>query len=146
MKPVPKGIYLVAVAFFLAGLVCIGELLPPLFYLFGFERERALLLQAGFEWVLVGGVLAFLLLCYAVFGLVRLHPVPQWALFAMTLLLMFRFLSEPTGNSPFYSPQRIYLNRFLLLLPLMAACVYLLRPRIRAASRELRAPTHRDEK
>ena len=89
-------------------------------------------------------MLAFLLVCYGVFGLVRLRAAPQWSLFAMTLLLMFQSLSEPAGNSPFYSGQRIYLNRLLALLPLIASSVYLLRPRFRAACRELRATTDRD--
>src|ERR1700737_2539233 len=124
MKRAPKGIYLVAVVFFCAGVVCIGALLPPIFYVFGFRREQALLQQSGYRWVLVGGVLGWLLLCYGVHNLVRLRAAPQWVFFAMTLYLMFHLLVEPAGNSPFYSRQQIYLNRFLLLLPLVASCIY----------------------
>jgi hypothetical protein len=109
-----------------------------MYYLFGFERSIGLLQQTGFEWVLVGNVLAFWLLCYGVVALVRLRPLPQWLFLAMTRFLMYQFLSLPV-NSPFYSQQRIYFNRFLLLLPSMAGCVYLLRPRFRTACREFRA-------
>lgn len=138
MKHPSKGIYLVAVAFVFAGLICIGELLPPVFYALGFERKMGLLFQPGSGWVLLGGLLAFWLVCYGVVGLTRLHPAPQWAFFAMTLFLTFRCVSEPVTNSPFYSVQRIYLARFLLLVPLIAGCVYLLRPGFRAACREVR--------
>jgi len=146
MKHPPKGIYLVAVVFFFAGLLCIGDLLPRIFYASGFKRETGLLSQPGYVWVLVGGLLAFWLMCYAVVGLVRLRSAPQWAFFAMTLFLMFRCVSEPAVNSPFHSAQRIYLTRFLLLAPLIAGCVYLLRPGFRAACREFRATAHPETK
>ena len=142
MKRPPMGIYLVAVAFFFAGLLCIGEVLPLIFYTLGFKRETGLLRQDGYVWVMVGGFLGFCLVCYAVRGLVRLQSAPQWAFFAMTLFITFRCVSEPAGDSPFHSEMRIYLNRFLLLLPLIAGSVYLLRPGFRAACREFRATTH----
>jgi hypothetical protein len=141
MKRPPKGIYLVAVAFFFAGLLCIADVLPRIFYKLGFKRETALLFQPSYGWVLVGGLLAFWLMCYAVVGLVRLRSAPQWAFFAMTLFLTLRFVSEPAVDSPFHSEMRIYLNRFLLLLPLIAGSAYLLRPGFRAACREFRATT-----
>jgi len=88
--------------------------------------------------VITGGLLALFLVCYGVFLLTRLHPAPQWLMFGMTLLLTIRLAAEPAGGSPFYSAQRIYLNRFLLVLPMIASCVYLRRPRFRAACREAR--------
>ena len=59
--------------------------------------------------------------------------MPQWALFAMTLLVMFElvFMSEPANGSPFHSRERIIFNRFLLMLPLIVSCAYLLRPGFR---------------
>ena len=143
MKQPPKGIYLVAVVFLCAGLLCIAALLTPVYYFFGFERRVGLLQQTGYAWVLVGDVLAFWLICYGVVALVRLRPAPQWVFFAMTLFLIFQFFSVPVVNSPFYSPRRIYLNRFLLLLPLLGGCVYLLLPRFRTACREFRATIHK---
>jgi hypothetical protein len=142
LKRPPKGIYLVAVAFFFAGLLCIGDLLPRVFYALGFKQEIGLLSQRGSVWVLVGGLLAFWLVCYAVVGLVRLRSAPQWAFFAMTLFLTLRFVSEPAVGSPFHSEMRIYLNRFLWLLPLIAGSAYLLRPSFRATCREFRATAH----
>jgi hypothetical protein len=56
----------------------------------------------------------------------------------MTLLVMFQLVSEPAGSSPFHSREWILFNRFLLMLPLIVSCAYLLRPRFRATCRELR--------
>ena len=115
--------------------------MPRIFYALGFIRETGLRFPPGYEWILVGGFLAFCLLCYAMVGLVRLRSTPQWAFFAMTLFITARFVSEPAVNSPFHSEIRIYLNRFLLLVPLIAGSVYLLRPGFRVACQEFRATT-----
>jgi hypothetical protein len=139
MNRPPRGIYLVAVAFFFAGLLCTAEVLPRIFYTLGFKREIGLLYQPGYTWVLVSGLLAFWLLCYAVVGLVRLWSAPQWAFFAMAFFLTLRFVWEPAVDSPFHPRKWIYLSRFLSLLPLIAGSVYLLRPSFRAICRESRA-------
>jgi hypothetical protein len=136
----PKGIYAVAVVFFFTGMFCVAILLPPVYvHLFGFDDKTAILRQTGYEWVLVGGVLASWMVLYGVYALTRLHPAAQWALFAMTLLVMLYLVSEPAGGSPFYSPEQIVFNRFLLMLPLILSCAYLLRPRFRETCRELRS-------
>src|SRR5687767_5170274 len=109
MKETPKGIYLVAVVFFFTGLLCIADLLPRIFYLFGFERDRGLLWQPGYLWVLLGGLLLSWLLCYGDVAMTRLRPAPQWIFFAMTLFLIFRFMLEPAANSA----HRITLPRVL---------------------------------
>jgi hypothetical protein len=77
--------------------------------------------------------------CYGVALLVRLHPAPQWLMFGMTLFLTVRAAATPAGDSPFYSAPRMYLNRFLLVLPMIASCVYLRLPRFRAACRKFRS-------
>jgi hypothetical protein len=136
-----KGIYAVAVVFFFFGMLSVGMLMPPIYvHLFGFTEKDALLRQAGFEWVLFGGVAASWLVLYGVYALTRLHPAPQWALFAMALLMLFQSVTERADDSPFYSREQIIFNRVLLLLPLILSCVYVLRPRFRATCRELRAP------
>jgi len=91
MNRTPKGLYVVAVVFFLMGLVCIAELLAVIFYALGFERGRGLLFQPGHLWVLLAGLLLFWVLCYAVVALVRQRPVGQWIFMAMTVFLAVRF-------------------------------------------------------
>ena len=93
---------------------------------------------ATIRWVLAGYVLALCLVCYGVFLLTRLHQAPQWLMFGMTLFLTVQAVTSPAGNSPFYSASRLYLNRLLFVLPMVASCVYLLRPHFRAACREFR--------
>ncbi len=88
--------------------------------------------------MVTGYALAFCLVCYGVALLTRLHPAPQWLMFGMTLFLTVRSVAAPAGDSPFYSGPQIYLNRFLLVLPMIAGCVYLRLPRFRAACREFR--------
>ena len=75
---------------------------------------------------------------FGMLSVVRLHPAPQWALVAMTLLMMFQLVSESAGGSPFYSREQMTFNRFLLMLPLILSCAYVVRPSFRAACRELR--------
>lgn len=140
-KP-PKGIYAVAVVFFFTGMLCISLLMPPIYiHLFGFSEKGGLIQQAGYQWVLVGGVLASWLVLYGVYALTRLHPAPQWAMVAMTLFMLFElvFASQPVDSSPFYSRQQMIFNRLLLMLPLILSCAYLFRPGFRASCRELRA-------
>ena len=140
-KP-PKGIYVIAVVFFLTGMICIALLMPPIYVrLFGFSEKSGLIQQAGYQWVLVGGVLASGLVLYGVYALTRLHPAPQWAMVAMTLFMLFElvFASQPVDSSPFYSREQMIFNRFVLMLPLILSCAYLFRPGFRASCRELRA-------
>ena len=141
LKP-PKGIYAVAVVFFFTGMICISLLMPPIYvHLFGFSEKDGLIQQAGYQWVLVGGVLASWLVLYGVYALTRLHPAPQWAMVAMTVFMLFElvFASQPADGSPFYSREQMIFNRFLLMLPPILSCAYLFRPGFRAACQELRA-------
>jgi hypothetical protein len=97
MNGAPKRIYLVAVVFFLTGLVCIAELLPIIFYPLGFERGKGLLFQPQYLWVLLCGFLLFCLLCYGVAGLVRSRPAARWAFLVMILFLVIRSLTANVG-------------------------------------------------
>jgi hypothetical protein len=132
-KPRPKALYLVAVVFFAAGLICIAELVNVISGALGINPA----VNLTNLWVLPAYVLALCLVTYGAGMLVRLHPVPQWLLFAMTVFLTVRFATMPAGDSPFYSEARIYLNRFLLVLPLIASSAYLLRLRARRRDSEL---------
>lgn len=132
----PRGIYLVAIVFFASGLVCMAQFLNVAFAAMGIEAGLNI---ATIKWVVTGYVLALGLVGYGVVLLARLHPVPQWLMFGMTLFLTVQSIAAPAGDSPFYSPSRIYLNRALLVLPLVASCVYLLRPGFRSACRAFRA-------
>jgi hypothetical protein len=67
-KKPPKGIYLVAIAFFVAGLLCMAELLNVIFAALGVEQRLNL---ATIKWVLTGYVLALCLVCYGVALLTR---------------------------------------------------------------------------
>lgn len=131
MRP-PRGIYFVAIAFFVATVICLSELLNTISDALGIDQSLNL---ATIHWLLALGFAALCLTCYGVVLLVRLHPVPRWLMFAMTLFLTVQMAVTPTGGSPFYTPSRIALNRLLLVLPMIASCVYLLRPGIRAAGR-----------
>ena len=136
MKTPPLGIYIVAIVFMFAGLLCAAELFGVLLAALGVAPGLSV---TSMKWLLPGYVVGLCLVCYGVFFLIRLHPVPQWVMFGMTLFLTMQLAMAPAGDSPFYSAPRIYLNRMLLFLPLFACCVYLARPAFRQASREFRA-------
>jgi intracellular septation protein A len=134
-KKPPKGIYLVAIVFLVSGLICMAQFLNVVFGAFGVEG----LSLSNSKWIVTGYGLAFCLVCCGVALLTRLHPLPQWLMFGMTVLLTVQMIAWPARDSPLYSAQRIYLNRALMVLPMVASCVYLLRPRFRAACRTFRA-------
>jgi hypothetical protein len=140
MKQPPLGIYIVAIVFLFAGLLCVAELFGVMLAALGVAPGAS---PASMKWVLPGYVVGLCVVCYGVFFLIRFHPVPQWVMFGMTLFLTMQLAVAPAGDSPFYSAPRIYLNRMLLFLPLIASCVYLARPRFREASREFRAARSR---
>jgi hypothetical protein len=135
-KKPPKGIYFVAIVFFVGGVICMADLLNVIFPVLGIEEGLNL---ATIKWVLTGYLLALCLVCYGVVLLTRLHPAPQWLMFGMTLFLTVRVTAAQTEDSPFYSAPRIYLNRALLVLPMIVSCVYLQLPRFRAACRRFRS-------
>jgi hypothetical protein len=130
-KP-PIGIYVVAVVFLFAGLLCVAELLGVMFTWLGVDPGPS---TTSMKWLLPGYVLGLCLVCYGVFFLIRLHPAPRWLMFGMTLYLTIQLAVAPADDSPFYSASRIYLNRLLLALPLIASCIYLAQPRFRRAGR-----------
>jgi hypothetical protein len=132
-KP-PAGIYVVAVAFFIAAMVCTVWVLSIVLGALGLDAR---LNVTTLKWMLPAYVLALCLVCYAVALLVRLHPVPQWVMVGMTVFLLVQAVTTP-ADSPFYSVPRIYLNRTMLLLPMIASCVYLVRLRGRATPRSSR--------
>ena len=134
-KKPPTGIYFVAIPFFLGGFICMAQLLNLIFPAVGIPEGLNL---GTIKWVLTGYLLALGVVCCGVALLTRLHPAPQWVMFGITLLLTIQVVTWPAGDSPFYSASRIYLNRILFVLPMIASCVYLLRPRFRAACREFR--------
>jgi hypothetical protein len=133
-KP-PRGIYVVAVVFFLAGLLCIAELVSLISAALGINPAINL---ANLAWVLPLYVLGLCLVAYGAAMLARLHSAPQWLLWAMTIFLTVRLATMPAGDSPFYSEARIYLNRFLLVLPLIMSSAYLVRLRARLRDSKLR--------
>jgi hypothetical protein len=130
-KP-PKGIYAVAVVFFVTGVLSYAQ--------FGGMVANAAGLRGlhlgNSTWVLSAAVVALCLILYGVASLTRMHRIPQWLMFAMTLLWIIQFAMMP-ADSPFYSPARMYLNRLLVLLPMIASCAYLMTARVRAASRPI---------
>jgi hypothetical protein len=133
MTPVasPRGIYAVAVVFFFAGLIVSVQILGLVFALAGWGPVSL----TNVRWSLPLLLVAFFLVLCGVHFLVRMRRLPQWLLFAMTVILMIELAIAPAAGSPFYSPGRVYLNRALLLLPLVASCAYLLTPRVRAITR-----------
>jgi hypothetical protein len=86
------------------------------------------------RWTLPLSCVALFVVLAGVHFMVRMHRIPQWLIFAMTLLFTVIAVS-PAGESPFYSPAQIYMNRALILLPLAASSAYLLTPGVRAATR-----------
>ena len=122
----PLGIYIVAVVFLVAGLLCVAELFGAMLAALGIVEGPNV---ATMKWLLPGYVAGLCLVCYGVFFLIKLHPVPQWIMFGMTCFLTVQLAMAPAGDSPFYSAPRIYLNRMLLVLPLLASCAYLARLR-----------------
>ena len=132
----PLGIYFVAAVFLFAGLLCIAEGIGVMLAGLGIDQGLS---TTTMKWLLPGYVLGFCLVCYGALSMIRFHPVPQWIMFGMTLFLTIQFAVAPAGDSPFYSAPRIYLNRMLLVLPMIASCVYLVHPAFRRACREYRA-------
>jgi hypothetical protein len=122
MKPRPPGIYIVAVVFLFAGLLCVAEVFGAMLAALGIVEGPNM---ATLKWLLPGYVMGLCLVCYGVFFLIRLHPAPQWIMLGMTLFLTVQLAMAPAGDSPFYSAPRIYLNRMLLVLPLIGSCAYL---------------------
>jgi len=122
------GLYIVAVVFLFAGMLCVAELFGALLAALGIVEGPNV---ATMKWLLPGYVVGLCLVCYGVFLLIKLHPVPQWVMLGMTLFLTVQLAMAPAGDSPFYSAPRIYLNRVLLVLPLLASCAYLARLRFR---------------
>jgi len=123
---IPLGIYIVAVVFLVAGLLCVAELFGAMLAALGIVEGPNV---ATMKWLLPGYVAGLCLVCYGVFFLIKLHPLPQWIMFGMTCFLTVQLAMAPAGDSPFYSAPRIYLNRMLLVLPLLASCAYLARLR-----------------
>ena len=111
----PRGIYLVAIVFFASGLLCAGQLLQVVFEALGLHGLNL----ANSRWFLSGYVVAFCLVLCGVALLARLHPLPRWLMFGMTLFLTIQAVAMPAGDSPFYSASRIYVNRALMVLPLI---------------------------
>jgi hypothetical protein len=135
MKHSQKGIYIVAIVFLFAGLLCVAELFGMMLAALGMTEGPNV---ATMKWLLPGYVAGLCVVSYGMFSLIRLHPVPQWIMFGMTLFLTIQLAVAPADDSPYYSASRIYLNRILLALPLIASCVYLARPGFRQACREFR--------
>jgi len=119
------------VAFFIAAMFCSAWLLNVVL---GAFRLDARLNLATLKWMLPAYVLVLCLACYGVWLLAQLHPLPQWMMFGMTMVLLVQAIATP-ADSPFYSAPRIYLNRALLLLPMLASCAYLLMLRLRTTTR-----------
>jgi hypothetical protein len=127
MSRAPKGIYLVAGMFFFSGLACIAELLAFIFHSLGFQQGRGLLFQSGSLLIVLCGLVLFWLLCYGVVAVARLQVGARWAFLAMTVFLLFRFVTAPATRSVLYSAQWTFVLRIVLLLPVVAACIYLWR-------------------
>lgn len=134
VKP-PNGIYAVAVVFFFFGMICAMQAVGLAFWALGVRGVNL----GNLRWTLPASLVAFFAVLCGVYFLTRMHPAPRWLLFAMTLLLGVQFALPPPGDSPFYSPRQLYLNRAILMLPLVASCIYLLTPRFRDAARAFRA-------
>jgi len=129
-KSPPKGMYIVAVIFFFAGLMFMAQVLIFAFELFGASPALNL---GTIKWRLAVYLAALGLILYGVFLLMRLHPAGRWLMLGMTLFLTAALLITPTAASVLYSQPRLYVNRILLLLPMVLSCVYLFWPRLRAS-------------
>ena len=127
----PAGIYFVALVFFVAAMLCSIWLLTVLLGALGLDARLNL---TTVKWMLPACILVLCLVCYGVWLLAQLHPLPQWMMFGMTMFLLVQAITTP-ADSPFYSVSRIYFNRVLLVLPMIASCAYLLRLRARATPR-----------
>lgn len=121
-KTTPKGIYVVAVVFFFAGLLFMNQLLIFMFELLGVSTAPSL---ETIKWPLAASVFALGLTLSGVFLLVRMHPVARWLMLGLTVCLAAMLLLTPAAASVLLSQPRLYLNRVLLLSPLIASCVYL---------------------
>jgi len=126
-QPTP-AIYAVAFVFFVAASIVLSQLITEVAAPFGFKGVNV----SNAAWVLPAFVIALCVVLYGVLLMTRLHPIPQGLLFAMTIYLIVQAIITPAGSSPFYSASRIYLNRALILLPMVASCVFLFRLRRRA--------------
>jgi len=126
MKKPPKGMYVVAVVFFFSGLMFMAQLLIFLFEFFGVSPALNL---GTIQWRLAAYLAALGLILFGVFLLMRLHPVGRWLMLGITVFLTATLLMTPAAATVFYSQPRLYLNRILLLLPMIASCVYLFPPR-----------------
>ena len=120
-----------AVTFFVAGLVAVADLGGAAFAWFGVTTPLGL---DTLPWTLAAFVIALFALLYGVYLLVRLHPAPQWLMAVMTLYFTLRFFITPADGSVLYSPARVFVNRLVLLLPLIVSCGYLYAVRRRARS------------
>ncbi|HEV3140225.1 MAG TPA: hypothetical protein VGY57_06905 [Vicinamibacterales bacterium] len=124
----PKGIYVVAVVFFFAALISLLLIVATILGAFGVDPGNLRTIY----WVLAAYFLALLVVLFGTYKLVRLHPVPQLLMFVITAVATVALMIPPQ-DSPFASLSSVYLSRVLLDLPLLASCVYLCRPRFRAA-------------
>jgi hypothetical protein len=122
-KP-PKGLYVVAVVFFLTGLLFITQVLIYTFELLGVS----LALNLGtIQWRLGAGLIGLGLILWGIFLLMRMRPASRWLMLGMTAFLAADLLVTPAAVKVLVSEPQLYLNRFALLLPMIASCIYLFR-------------------
>ena len=115
-----KTLYLVAVVFFVEALICALAVVSIIVQSIWNKSPEALAVTVG---------LAVCAACYGVYLLIRDYRVARWLMYAMTAYFVVEMISPPDGpRAPlYYSTARVYLNRALTVLPMVASCIYLAR-------------------
>ena len=117
--PTPKLLYVVGVVFFFTALLSLMQVLSLIRESFRYTDPTSIAITVA---------VAVCLAAYGVYLLTRRYRVADWLMYAMTVSLGVQMLM-PTQGSAFYSAGQLYLNRALLMLPLVASCLYLARRR-----------------
>lgn len=118
----PKAMYLVGLVFFfqalLAALAVVGSGVQSLWN----NSPEARATTVG---------LTVCVACLGVYLLIRNYRVARWLMYAMTAYFVVITLIPPDGPVPplHQSTARVYVNRVLIVLPMVASCIYLARRR-----------------
>jgi len=135
MKQLP--LYLVAVLFFGAGMLCVAELITLAFEVSGVGFQAATRATAMrpdmIQWRLAAYVLGLGLVLFGVYHLVRRHRATPWVMLAMTVFLALQLLIQRPIASGTQSVPDLYANRIMLLMPLVAGSAYLFTRRFRVS-------------
>ena len=111
-----KLIYLVAVVFFVQALICALVVVSVVVQSIWNKSPEATAVTVG---------VTVCAACYGVYLLIREYRVARWLMYAMTAYIAFVMFRGPAAGSPFDSEARIQVNRIVMMLPMIASCIYL---------------------